>query len=165
LEKMDAEPVDSKCFILRHALIVADGGPMATYWIWWVLAAALVGVELLTGTFYLLAAGVAFAIGGVAAWLGSSLPVQLLIAGVLSVVGTIVAHRWRLRHAAPSPQAALDVGQEVRVLQWHDNGTARVNYRGTQWDAELAAPSTARSETMYIVATQGSKLVIAADRP
>ena len=31
-----------------------------TYWIWWVLAAVLVGAELFTGTFYLLAVGVAF---------------------------------------------------------------------------------------------------------
>ena len=30
---------------------------VATYWIWWVLAAILVGTELFTGTFYLLAVG------------------------------------------------------------------------------------------------------------
>ena len=33
---------------------------MADYWIWWTLAAVLVGAELMTGTFYLLAVGVAF---------------------------------------------------------------------------------------------------------
>ena len=138
---------------------------MATYYIWWVLAAVLIGTELFTGTFYLLAVGAAFALGGVAAWLGATLPVQLLIGGVLGVVGTIVAHQWRRLHAMPTPQAGLDVGQEVQVLTWHDNGTARVNYRGTQWDAQIEAPETTRAQTMYIVATRGSTLVIAADKP
>ena len=45
---------------------------MSAYWIWWALAAVLVGAELVTGTFYLLAVGVAFALGGVAAWLGAA---------------------------------------------------------------------------------------------
>ena len=103
----------------------------------------------------------AFVLGGVAAWLGGSLPVQLLIGGVFAVAGTIAAHQWRKRHAMPAPQAGLDVGQEVDVVAWHDNGTARVQYRGTQWDAELAAPGAARAKTMYIVATRGSTLVIA----
>ncbi len=43
----------------------------------------------------------------------------------------------RRRHRKP----ALDVGQEVQVLAWNDNGTARVNYRGTQWDAAVASPA------------------------
>jgi membrane protein implicated in regulation of membrane protease activity len=45
---------------------------MADFWIWWILAALLVGLELATGTFYLLALGVAFWLGGVAAWLDAS---------------------------------------------------------------------------------------------
>ena len=67
----------------------------------------------------------------------------------------------RRRHRKP----ALDVGQEVQVLAWNDNGTARVNYRGTQWDAEVASPADKRAQTMYIVDTRGSTLVIAPDRP
>lgn len=137
---------------------------MATYWIWWMLAAVLVGAELLTGTFYLLAVGLAFALGGVAALLGASLPLQLLVGGAVAVAGTIVAHRWRMRHAEPAPQRGLDVGQAVEVVTWHANGTARVHYRGTQWDAELAAPDTPRAHTMYVVDTRGSTLVIAASK-
>ncbi|HQR12897.1 MAG TPA: NfeD family protein [Casimicrobiaceae bacterium] len=138
---------------------------METYWTWWVLAAALVGTELFTGTFYLLALGVAFALGGLAAWLGADVSSQMLIAAAFAVAGTILAHQWRRLHALPPPQAGLDVGQEVQVLAWNDNGTARVNYRGTQWDAELAAPATARGQTMYIVDTRGSTLILAADKP
>ncbi len=113
---------------------------MAMYWIWWVLAALLVGAELMTGTFYLLAVGVAFAVGGVAAFVGAPLPLQLGIAGVLSLAGAAAAHRWRVARALPQPPS-LDVGQSVKVLDWKDDGGARVGYRGTQWDAELATPA------------------------
>ncbi|MGC1816489.1 MAG: NfeD family protein, partial [Casimicrobiaceae bacterium] len=68
---------------------------MADHWIWWILAAMLIGAELMSGTFYLVAIGIAFAIGGVAAWLGASTPLQLLVAGVLAVAGASVAHLWR----------------------------------------------------------------------
>jgi len=64
---------------------------MDNYWIWWILAAVLIGAEMLTGTFYLLAVGIAFTLGGVVAWVGASLPMQLLTAGVLSVIGTVIS--------------------------------------------------------------------------
>lgn len=138
---------------------------MMLYWTWWVLAALLIGVELLTGTFYLLAVGFAFVLGGVVAWLDGSLQLQLIVGGVLSVVGVMIAHQWRMRRARPLPQPSLDLGQSVRVQTWRDDGTARVEYRGTQWDAETAAGDAARAETMYIVDVRGSTLVIAARRP
>ena len=133
---------------------------MADYWIWWILAGLLVAAELLTGTFYLLAVGIAFVGGGIAALVGADLPMQLVVGGVLAVAGTMVAHRWREKRVVPQ-QPPLDLGQPVRVLDWREDGRARVSYRGTQWDAELAAPGAARSETMYIVGTRGSTLVIA----
>ncbi len=133
---------------------------MDDYWLWWILAAITIAAELVLGTFYLLAVGIAFAIGGVTALLGASLEVQLAVAGVLAVILTMIAHRWRLKRVDP-PQASLDLGQSVQVLGWKDDGTARVSYRGTQWDAELAGPAEGRAETMYIVGTRGSTLLIA----
>ena len=135
------------------------------YWIWWIVAALLIGAELVTGTFYLLAIGVAAALGGVAALLGAGEPLQFAVAGILGVVLTIVAHRWRLAHAEPPPQPPLDVGQAVRVQRWNPDGTARVAYRGSDWDAELVAPDTARAETMYIVATRANVLVLSDRKP
>ena len=138
---------------------------MADYWIWWIAAALLVGLELATGTFYLLAVGVAFALGGVAAWLGASVPMQMAIGGTVAVVAVLIAHEWRKRRATPAPLLPLEFGQAVRVDRWNADGTARVVYRGTQWDAELAAPETYRAQTMYIVATRGSTLVLSDRRP
>ena len=138
---------------------------MGGHWVWWIAAAVLVGTELVTGTFYLLAVGVSAALGGVAAWLGASTPLQFVIAGAFGVVLTIAAHQWRLRQAPAPAQAPLDVGHPVQVQSWNADGTARVAYRGTQWDAELATPDTPRAATLYIVGTRGSVLVLSDRRP
>ena len=137
---------------------------MADYWIWWILAALLVGLELATGTFYLLAVGIAFLFGGVTAWLGASLTMQMIVGGALSAAALAIAHYWRKRMVS-STMAPLDRGQPVRVHRWNADGTARVEYRGTQWNAEIAAPDTIRATTMYIVDTRGSTLVLSDRRP
>jgi len=138
---------------------------MADFWIWWILAALLVALELATGTFYLLALGVAFLLGGLAAWLGASLSMQMIIGGALSAVALAAAHHWRKRASSSAPMMQLDSGQVVHVEKWNPDGTARVEYRGTHWNAEVAAADTVRSATMYIVATRGSTLVLSDRRP
>ena len=142
-----------------------SGLSMSAFWIWWITAVVLIGVELLVGTFYLLAVGVAIASGGVAAWLGASVPVQFSVAGVLGLVLTIATHRWRLARAMPPAEPPLDVGHPVRIENWRTDGTARVAYRGSDWDAELAAPDVPRRETMYITAMRGSVLVLSDRKP
>ena len=97
---------------------------MSVEWIWWICAAILIGAELLSGTFYLLAIGIAVALGGVAAWAGASVPIQFGIAGVLGVALTIAAHRWRLSRAMPPQQAHLDVGQATGISNVTLNGKA-----------------------------------------
>ena len=138
---------------------------MNDYWMWWILATLLIGAELLTGTFYLLAVGIAFAFGGVAAWIGAAMPMQLLTAGVLAIVGTVLANRWRRRRGDSPNLPGLDIGQSVQVESWQPDGTARVVYRGTRWTGELATKGTPRRDTMYIVATRGSTLVLGHERP
>ena len=138
---------------------------MSAYWMWWIAAAALIGAEMLTGTFYLLAVGIAVAFGGIAAWLGASIPYQWLTAGVLGVAGVVALERWKRGRGGASGQPALDVGQMVRVQSWGPDRTARVSYRGSTWDAELAAPDTPQGEIMYIAGTRGSVLILSDRRP
>jgi membrane protein implicated in regulation of membrane protease activity len=139
---------------------------MSGYWLWWIAAAVLVGAELVTGTFYLLAIGIAAAVGGVAAWFGAMLPMQFVIAGAVGVVLTTAAHRWRTRYpsAMPQPQNSLDVGQAVHVQSWNADGSARFTPLGTYWYGKLSSPETPLAETLYIVGTRGSTLVLS-DRP
>jgi membrane protein implicated in regulation of membrane protease activity len=140
---------------------------MDGHWVWWIAAAILVGAELVTGTFYLLAIGVAAAAGGTTAWLGGGLPLQFLVGGGLAVALTIAAREWRRRQQTPpaAVRDSLDVGQTVHVQTWNPDGTARVAYRGSLWDAELAAADTPHAETLYIVGTRGSVLVLSDRRP
>ena len=139
---------------------------MSAYWMWWIAAAALVAAELLTGTFYLLVVGVALAFGGIAAWFDASVPMQWLIAAALGVVGTVLLQRWKrtLSHRTP-PQQGLDIGQMVQVQSWGPDGTARVAYRGSTWDAELATTAVPQAKTMYIAAMRGSVLILSDRRP
>ena len=138
---------------------------MNEVWIWWIAAAVLIGAELLTGTFYLLAVGVAAGIGGVVAWLGGGLAWQFVVAGGLGVALTIAAHRWRRAQVPPPADTPLDVGQPVLVRAWNADGTARVDYRGSQWNAELESPAVPRTAQLYICATRGSVLVLSDRRP
>lgn len=133
---------------------------MSSYVIWWIAAAVLVGVELATGTFYLLAIGAACIVGGIAAWLGFEAWVQFGVATMASLFGMMGAHRWRTGHAEPPQMTPFDTGQTVRVIEWKDGDTARVQYRGSQWDAVLATPSTPRHDVMVIKEMRGSVLVL-----
>jgi membrane protein implicated in regulation of membrane protease activity len=149
-------------------MIVSEGGsrPMSGYWMWWIAAAALLAAELLTGTFYLLVLGIAVAFGGVAAWFGAEPSLQWLAAGVLALAGTMSLRRWKRRLVAGTPQQPpLDIGQMVQVKTWGPENTARVAYRGSTWDAELATPTTVKAESMYIAAMRGSILILSDQRP
>jgi membrane protein implicated in regulation of membrane protease activity len=138
---------------------------VAAYWIWWIIAGGLVVAELVTGTFFLLALGVAFAIGGLAALLGAAFEIQLVIAGIVAMAGIFLAHRWRRQRVQPAQDPVFDVGQTVRVQAWNPDGTARVAYRGTLWQAEAASPDVPRGDTMVIVGVRGSTLLIADRKP
>jgi membrane protein implicated in regulation of membrane protease activity len=135
---------------------------LSSYIIWWIVAAILVGVELATGTFYLLAVGAACVFGGLAAWLGFEGWVQFAVASLASIAGVTAAQRWRKSHAQMPQMPGLDIGQTVKVIEWQEDGTARVHYRGSYWDAELATPHTPRLESMVIKEMRGSVLVLIA---
>jgi membrane protein implicated in regulation of membrane protease activity len=133
---------------------------MAIYVYWFLLALVLIGLEMATGTFYLLVIAIAMAAGGAVALLGLSFPVQLVVAALAGAVGIVILRRWKGGAGSDSAGQSLDVGQPVKVLTWRDDGTARVFYRGAEWDAELDAADSAREGVFYIKAMHGSTLVI-----
>jgi membrane protein implicated in regulation of membrane protease activity len=134
---------------------------MTMYYLWWIAAAILVGVEMMTGTFYLLVLALAGAAGGLLAFLGFDLWWQVGAAALVAVIGTFFLHEWKKKNATqPKLSANLDVGQRVRVNEWRDDGSARVSYRGAQWDAVLESDVTPKRDQMVIVATRGSELVL-----
>jgi membrane protein implicated in regulation of membrane protease activity len=134
---------------------------MTMYYLWWIAAAILVGVEMMTGTFYLLVLALAAVAGGLLAFLGFDFWWQVGSAALVAVIGTYLLHEWKKKNVSqPKLSANLDVGQRVRVNEWRDDGSARVSYRGTQWDAVLESDVTPKRDQMVIVATRGSELVL-----
>ena len=133
---------------------------MQAYIVWWILAAVLVGVELTSGTFYLLVYGVAAAVAGVAAWLGAGMVVQLLTAAVIGVFGTLALRHWKRSTAHPESNVQdMDIGQAVQVESWQgDRG--QVKYRGALWDAEAESASVDSTRPLVIRAIKGTTLVL-----
>ena len=138
---------------------------MAVYVYWFLLALVLLGVEMATGTFYLLVLSVAMAIGGAAALLGAGLPAQLAVAAVAGVLGIVILRRWRGGRAGDAASQSFDTGQPVRILNWHEDGTVRVYYRGAEWDAEPENADPVREGKFYIKEIRGSILVLTRRKP
>lgn len=134
---------------------------MQAWYLWWIIAAVLVGVELTTGTFYLLVYGVAAAVAGLAAWLGASLVVQLLVAALIASAGTYALRRWRRDHNrdADSALQGMDIGQSVQLETW-SNGRGQVKYRGALWEAEAESTQMDVTQPLYIRAIRGSTLIL-----
>lgn len=140
---------------------------MDAYLLWLLLGLALVIVELLTGTFYLLVLGVAAFAAGAAAWLGGGFAVQAIAAAVISMVGAYLVHAYRARNAAQQ-MPSIDAGQPANFESWVDQaaGLARVRYRGASWDARFDAEAAMQPGALvYVLATEGNTLKVSARRP
>jgi membrane protein implicated in regulation of membrane protease activity len=133
---------------------------MQAYVVWWILAAVLVGVELTSGTFYLLVYGVAAAAAGLAAWLGAGLFMQLLTAGVIAALGTLALRHWKRSTSHPESSVQdMDIGQVVQVESWQA-GRGQVRYRGALWDAEAASADVDSARPLVIRAIKGNTLFL-----
>lgn len=132
---------------------------MSAYIFWWVLAFVLVGIELTTGTFYLLVYGIAAAAAGIAAWFGLGTIAQLVIAAAIGIAGTVALKKWKRAEATDGDLQDLDVGQSVAVESWQGN-KGKVKYRGTVWDAEAANAEVDTARPLYIRAMHGNVLVV-----
>jgi len=139
--------------------------------LWAILGLALIIVELLTGTFYLLVLGIASFGAALAAWLGQRFPVQTVVAAVIAALGCYGVHVYRAKNATQQ-MSPVDAGQPASFENWVDQGArlARVRYRGASWDAlvegdgqESTAP--APGSLLYVTATSGNTLKVTSRRP
>ncbi|MBA5607456.1 NfeD family protein [Duganella sp. FT3S] len=138
---------------------------MADWTFWLVAAGATAILELFTGTFYLLMIAIGLATGALAALAGAGTPAQTMVAALVGLVATAVLRRSKFGRptrsdTARDPNVNLDIGQTVNVAQWKD-GTARVMYRGAQWDVELAPGAHATPGQYTIREVRGSRLIVA----
>ncbi|MEQ1673643.1 MAG: NfeD family protein [Candidatus Nitrotoga sp.] len=140
---------------------------MPTYAYWFLLALGLLAMEMLTGTFYMLILSIAVGMGGLAALLGWDMPTQIACSVITGMIGVMVVRKMKGASIAKSEDQNLDVGQTVRLITWHNDGTARVHFRGAEWDAEWAGfeSGMAQPAVLYIKSVHGSKLVLTSHKP
>ena len=135
--------------------------------IWAIVGLALVIVELLTGTFYLLMLGVAAFGAAGAAWLGYGFPVQVVVACLIAAVGCYGVHAYREKNKGRQmPQ--IDAGMPASFETWIDAPArlARVRYRGASWDARVEGVEALEpGATVYVLAADGNTLKVAKNRP
>ncbi|QDK44854.1 NfeD family protein [Bdellovibrio sp. ZAP7] len=134
-------------------------------WVMWLILAGLVlGLELVTGTFYLIMISIGLAAAGIAALMGANSSLQTIVAAVVWITSTLILRKTRFGkpHNVSSekdPNVNIDIGQTVKVDTWIDGKTARANYRGAMWDIELIH-GEAVSGTYIIRAIRGSRLYV-----
>ncbi|WP_321921590.1 NfeD family protein [Burkholderia sp. BCC1998] len=139
---------------------------MSGHLFWWVGVGVLVVAELLTGTFYLLMIALGFLAGALLQLAGFAPHVQFGAAAAVAIVAMIVLRRSGLgrkqkRDTSTNPDVNLDIGATVTVDAWHD-GRARVQYRGADWDVELAAGERDDARVYQVRAVRGNSLVVIA---
>jgi membrane protein implicated in regulation of membrane protease activity len=138
---------------------------MAESTIWWLLTGTAIGVELVTGTFYLLMLSVGLAAAAVSAHLGASTAIQMVVAAVLGVGAVLLWHSYRRAQPNTAPASAnrdvnLDVGETVFVDTWNSDGSATVKYRGANWAVTALPDGSLSSGAHQVVEVVGSRLVV-----
>jgi membrane protein implicated in regulation of membrane protease activity len=129
---------------------------------WWVVAGALIAIELLTGTFYLLMLATGAVAAALASHLGVPLSTQLIAAAVVGGGATVAWHLRRAKSPPEQPAARnrdvnLDIGEQISVDAWAADGTASVRHRGANWQAPGASAAAGLHK---VVAVEGNHLVL-----
>ena len=138
---------------------------MAESTVWWLLAGGLIALELLTGTFYLLMLSLGVAGAAIAAHLGASMAVQLVVAAVLGG-GFVVAWRSYKKHQSSALPAGanrdvnLDIGETLHIDAWNEDGTGTAHYRGATWSVSLRTGAASSPGPHRIVEVVGSRLIV-----
>jgi len=133
--------------------------------LWWLAAGALIAVELVTGTFYLLMMSLGLVCAALAAHAGASTPWQWVSAAIVG--GGSVLAWWFYQKSRPRTAPAesnrdvnMDIGQTVHVTAWSSDNTCSVKYRGAHWDAALQTGQAAATGSHTIVSVVGNRLIL-----
>lgn len=132
---------------------------------WWVLTGIAIGVEMLTGTFYLLMLSSGLIAAALAAQAGATLTVQILLAALVGGAATLAWRAYKKTQpnlpASANHDVNLDIGEIVQVDHWAPDATSGVKYRGAHWTVALAAGETEPAPGAFrIIEVIGSRLIV-----
>lgn len=133
---------------------------------WLVIGVLFMLAEFGIGSFYLLAVGLACIYPAVVSYSGAPTGTQLAAASLGAAVHALAVLTIRkLRSSAAPAETATDVGQRVEIIEWLDECTARVMYRGREWEADKVKSEMPDAAHGIIQSVHGSRLVISTVAP
>ena len=137
------------------------------FWLWVALAAALLAVEVVTGSGWLLWASAAAAATAVATGLlDLSFATELLIFAILTIASTLLARRYLPRSVAAragdiNDNIARLVGHRGSAVASFAGGSGRVFIDGKEWAAELDEPGPLEAgASVEVVGVEGARLKV-----
>lgn len=145
-----------------------DPGP----WTWLVLGLILLGIEVMTGTTYLLWLAVAAALmAALTAILGDlSLPVQLVVYGGFALATTISGRKLFPPDEKGTSQVTDDLnrpdsrmlGQQVVAVRAFEGRAGRVRFGDTEWRAEAVTEEpVGDGDRLEVIGVDGATLRVA----
>ncbi|GJL94038.1 MAG: membrane protein [Hyphococcus sp.] len=143
------------------------------FWYWWVFAAGLLVIELLTGsTYFLWPALSAALVGFFSVWpLGDAWQMQLFIFAAFTVALSAFAPRYvkpwlnnsQADHFTLNERGAQKIGRRVSVDENFERGAGKVRMGDTLWlaESETGEDFIAGAE-VEVTRTEGTKLYVKA---
>ncbi len=136
------------------------------FWQWWILAAALMILEVFTPGAFFLWMGVAAGVVGLLLLVApaTSWQIQLLLFAVLSIVSIVAWRAYLKRHPTESDRPALNrrgeqyIGRSFTLVEPIVNGHGRVKVDDTVWRIE--GEDCPAGATVKVVATEGAFLKV-----
>lgn len=146
--------------------MIAELYAVQPFWIWAGLAAALLGIEVVTGSGWLLwASASAAATGALVGLLAPSMPTALLAFALLTIASTLLARRYLRRQAAASgdinDNVARLVGHRGSTVNAFSGRTGRVFIDGKEWAAEVDdGDALEAGANVEVVGVDGARLKV-----
>ncbi|HEY8616748.1 NfeD family protein [Phenylobacterium sp.] len=136
------------------------------FWAWAAVGAAILAVEILTGSGWLLWAAASAAAVGLASLADLSLSAALLLYAGLTIVSTLAARRYLPRRIL-GPDGDINdnvgrlVGHRGEAVAAFENRSGRVSIDGKEWAAELEGGERLRAGArVEVVGVDGARLKV-----
>ncbi|MCR5873308.1 NfeD family protein [Phenylobacterium sp. J426] len=148
---------------------LADLYAAQPFWIWVALAAALIAIEIMTGSGWLLWASASAGAVAIATGLGDlSFAMSILVFALLTIASTLLARRYLPRSVAEGAAAGdindnIDrlVGRAGSVVRPLGGRDGRVLIDGKEWPAELEGEGVAEAGArVEVTGIQGVRLTV-----